>query len=105
MRPRATAGAASAGGRHRRHAVACPPSRSRRVGEVARMSAGATDEAYPHLFSPLELRGHVLRNRIVSTPHATGWLVGAGRLTGSEVDYQIRKAAGGCGLVMTFGSA
>src|ERR671922_388935 len=63
---------------------------------------GAT--VFPHLFSALELRGRVLRNRIVSTPHATGW--GAeGLIDPREVDYQVRKAAGGCGLVMTFGSA
>src|SRR5690349_17604646 len=60
--------------------------------------------AFPHLFSPLELRGLVLRNRIVSTPHATGW-GSDGLIDPHEVDYHVRKAAGGCGLVMTFGSA
>lgn len=28
---------------------------------------------FPLLTSPLELCGRMLRNRIVSTPHATGW--------------------------------
>jgi len=60
--------------------------------------------AFPHLYAPLELRGQVLRNRIVSTPHATGW-GGAGLIDPREVDYHVRKAAGGCALVMTFGSA
>jgi 2,4-dienoyl-CoA reductase-like NADH-dependent reductase (Old Yellow Enzyme family) len=50
------------------------------------------------------MRGRVLRNRIVSTPHATGWGHG-GLIDPREVDYHVRKAAGGCGLVMTFGSA
>jgi 2,4-dienoyl-CoA reductase-like NADH-dependent reductase (Old Yellow Enzyme family) len=59
---------------------------------------------FPHLYAPLELRGRVLRNRIVSTPHATGW-GHDGVLDPREVDYHIRKAAGGVGLVMTFGSA
>jgi dimethylglycine catabolism A len=59
---------------------------------------------FPLLFSPLEIRGHVLRNRIVSTPHATGWSRD-GLIAQSEVDYHVRKAAGGCALVMTFGSA
>src|SRR5262245_31462467 len=59
---------------------------------------------FPHLYSPLELRGRTLRNRIVSTPHATGWSRD-GLIDQSEVDYHVRKAAGGCGLVMTFGSA
>jgi 2,4-dienoyl-CoA reductase-like NADH-dependent reductase (Old Yellow Enzyme family) len=57
------------------------------------------------LLSPFELRDRRLRNRIVSTPHATGWGGSTGRLERSEVDYQVRKAAGGCALVMTFGSA
>ena len=59
---------------------------------------------YPLLLSPFEIRGHRLRNRIVSTPHATGWSRD-GLIDRSEVDYHVRKAAGGCGLVMTFGSA
>jgi 2,4-dienoyl-CoA reductase-like NADH-dependent reductase (Old Yellow Enzyme family) len=59
---------------------------------------------FPLLLAPLEIRGRRLRNRIVSTPHATGWSRD-GLIDQSEVDYHIRKAAGGCGLVMTFGSA
>ena len=46
----------------------------------------------------------MLRNRIVSTPHATGWSHD-GHIAQSEIDYHVRKAAGGVGLVMTFGSA
>jgi dimethylglycine catabolism A len=59
---------------------------------------------YPLLMSPFELRGRMLRNRIVSTPHATGWSHD-GLIAQTEIDYHIRKAAGGAGLVMTFGSA
>ena len=59
---------------------------------------------FPLLTSPFELRGRMLRNRIVSTPHATGWSHD-GLIAQSEVDYHVRKAAGGAGLVMTFGSA
>jgi 2,4-dienoyl-CoA reductase-like NADH-dependent reductase (Old Yellow Enzyme family) len=61
--------------------------------------------SFPVLLSSFELRGVPLRNRIVSTPHATGWGGSSGLLERSEVDYQVRKAAGGCALVMTFGSA
>ncbi|MFL5650474.1 MAG: FAD-dependent oxidoreductase [Chloroflexota bacterium] len=61
-------------------------------------------DPYPLLLSRLEIRGRRLRNRIVSTPHATGWSRD-GLIDQSEVDYHVRKAAGGCGLVMTFGSA
>ena len=59
---------------------------------------------FPLLMSPFELRGRMLRNRIVSTPHATGWSHD-GHIDQTEIDYHIRKAAGGAGLVMTFGSA
>src|SRR6186997_796698 len=65
------------------------------------MSAG---DRYPILLSPFEVRGRELPNRIVSTPHATGWSRD-GLIDRSEVDYHVRKAVGGCGLVMTFGSA
>jgi len=68
------------------------------------MAGSLGTEPFPHLFSPLALRGHVLRNRIVSTPHATGW-GSDGLIDPGEVDYHVRKAAGGCALVMTFGSA
>jgi 2,4-dienoyl-CoA reductase-like NADH-dependent reductase (Old Yellow Enzyme family) len=68
------------------------------------VSRRASAAAFPHLYSPLELRGRVLRNRIVSTPHATGW-GRDGLIDPREVDYHVRKAAGGCALVMTFGSA
>jgi 2,4-dienoyl-CoA reductase-like NADH-dependent reductase (Old Yellow Enzyme family) len=65
-------------------------------------SAGAL--RWPTLFSPFQLGSRTLPNRIVSTPHATGWGHG-GLLTRGEVEYHVRKAAGGTGLVMTFGSA
>jgi 2,4-dienoyl-CoA reductase-like NADH-dependent reductase (Old Yellow Enzyme family) len=64
----------------------------------------ASSPHFPLLMSEFELRGRRLRNRIVSTPHATGWSRD-GLIASSEVDYHVRKAAGGCALVMTFGSA
>lgn len=65
-------------------------------------SAGAL--RWPTLFSPLRIGSRMVLNRLVSTPHATGW-GHDGQLTRREVDYHVRKAAGGAGLVMTFGSA
>jgi 2,4-dienoyl-CoA reductase-like NADH-dependent reductase (Old Yellow Enzyme family) len=59
---------------------------------------------WPTLFSPFQVGKRTVLNRIVSTPHATGWGHG-GLLTRKEVEYQVRKAAGGASLVMTFGSA
>jgi 2,4-dienoyl-CoA reductase-like NADH-dependent reductase (Old Yellow Enzyme family) len=65
---------------------------------------GADRSSWPLLLSPREIRGRRIRNRIVSTPHATGWGQG-GLIAPAEVAYHVRKAAGGCGLIMTFGSA
>jgi len=60
---------------------------------------------YGHLLAPITVRGKEIRNRIVSSPHATGWEHPGGLISDKEVDYHVRKAAGGVGLVMTFGSA
>ena len=60
---------------------------------------------FANLFTPLTVRGRTIPNRIVSTPHATGWELPGGLISDKEVDYHVRKAAGGVGLVMTFGSA
>jgi 2,4-dienoyl-CoA reductase-like NADH-dependent reductase (Old Yellow Enzyme family) len=68
--------------------------------------SAAVDNAqprWPHLFAPKEIRGRRIRNRIVSTPHATGWGQG-GLIVQRGIDYHVRKAQGGAGLVMTFGS-
>ena len=64
----------------------------------------SSSSQFPLLMSSFELRGRMLRNRIVSTPHATGWSHD-GHIAQTEIDYHVRKAAGGAGLVMTFGSA
>ncbi|MDX6532353.1 MAG: dimethylglycine catabolism [Gaiellales bacterium] len=59
---------------------------------------------FRHLFTPLNLGSRTVKNRIVSTPHATRYDVG-GVISSSYVDYNARKAAGGLGLLMPFGSA
>ncbi|OCA85372.1 hypothetical protein A8F95_10085 [Bacillus wudalianchiensis] len=56
------------------------------------------------LFSPLKVGKKVVKNRIVSTAHATGWDLN-GLLSEQHIRYHERKAAGGAGLIMTFGSA
>ena len=59
--------------------------------------------AFQHLFSPFRL-GHVtLRNRIVSTPHATRFGKD-GYVTERYIRYHQEKARGGAGLVQCFGS-
>src|SRR5215218_209167 len=60
--------------------------------------------ALRRLFSPIRIGRREVKNRIVSTAHATGFDDG-GLLNEKSVRYQERKAAGGAGLVMTFGSA
>src|SRR5215813_15453409 len=52
---------------------------------------------FPHLFSPLPVGRLALRNRIVSTPHATGYVTGYLH-DEREVYYQAEKAKGGVGL-------
>ena len=61
-------------------------------------------EGLETLFSPLRIGSREVKNRIVSTAHATGKAVD-GILTEEYVRYHERKAEGGTGLVMTFGSA
>jgi 2,4-dienoyl-CoA reductase-like NADH-dependent reductase (Old Yellow Enzyme family) len=60
--------------------------------------------AFPRLFEPLTIGHKVTKNRIVSTAHATGY-DSDGLLTERYVAYHARKAEGGAGIVLTFGSA
>lgn len=60
--------------------------------------------AFEHLFSPLQIGAKTVKNRIVSAPHVPR-LDERGRLSERHIRYHVRKAEGGVGLVMTFGSA
>ncbi|MBN9552083.1 MAG: oxidoreductase, partial [Alphaproteobacteria bacterium] len=56
-------------------------------------------DAFPHLFSPLDIRGHVIRNRILSTGHQT--YLARGNLPGEDmVAYHEARAKGGVGLIV-----
>ncbi len=55
--------------------------------------------AYPHLFEPLALGTHVVKNRIVSSGHDTV-MVEDGRITDRLVAYHEARAAGGVGLIV-----
>ena len=61
-------------------------------------------DRYPHLFEPITMRGREVRNRIVSTAHNPNWDTD-GVISDKHVDYHVRKAEGGAGLLMVFGSA
>ncbi len=54
---------------------------------------------FPHLFSPLSLRGVTLKNRIFSTGHMTT-LVSGGLPNEDLVAYHEARAAGGAGLII-----
>ncbi|EZH65900.1 hypothetical protein DH09_13805 [Bacillaceae bacterium JMAK1] len=59
--------------------------------------------SHEQLLSPLKIGNRTVKNRIVSSAHAVGF--DNGRLNEKHVRYQERKAEGGAGLIMTFGSA
>jgi dimethylglycine catabolism A len=59
---------------------------------------------FPLLFSPFRLGTREARNRIVSTSHGTNMAVDSAP-TDQLIAYHARKARGGCGTVMMFGSA
>jgi len=59
-----------------------------------------TSAAYPHLFSPLTIRGHTIRNRIFSTGHDTKMPENFA-VSDALVAYHMARARGGAGLIIT----
>src|SRR4051794_3739048 len=68
------------------------------------MANGQGRSMYPLLFSPITINGVTIKNRIVSTAHATAYAIG-GHPKEKYRRYYERKARGGVGLIITFGSA
>ncbi len=56
--------------------------------------------SFPHLFTPLTIMGHEIRNRILSTGHQT-WLAEDGRPGDALIAYHETRARGGVGLIVT----
>lgn len=56
-----------------------------------------------HLLSPLQIGSKTVRNRIVSTAHGEH-MASNGLLTDHMVAYHARRAQGGAGMLITFGS-
>lgn len=56
--------------------------------------------AFPHLFSPLTIRGVTLKNRIMSTGHDTV-LPTDGTVNAALIAYHQARARGGAGLIVT----
>src|SRR6056297_3244378 len=82
----------------------------RRVQQLRRAQAGVGRKACPkgrrramtaldHLFAPLTIRDHTIRNRIFSTGHMTVML-SDGVPTERMVAYHAARAAGGAGLII-----
>ncbi|MCB1435222.1 MAG: oxidoreductase, partial [Alphaproteobacteria bacterium] len=57
-------------------------------------------DRFPHLFSPLNLRGLTLRNRILSTGHDTT-LPTEAKVNDELIAYHRARAKGGVGLIVT----
>ena len=60
---------------------------------------------YPHLFSPLRIRGLELRNRIVQAPMNTHFTRDDGTLSETGFAYYLERARGGAGLIILEASA
>ncbi|MDQ0333034.1 2,4-dienoyl-CoA reductase-like NADH-dependent reductase (Old Yellow Enzyme family) [Mesorhizobium sp. YL-MeA3-2017] len=58
------------------------------------------DQLFPGLFSPLEIRGKVIRNRILSTGHDTTMPTDA-TVNDALIAYHKARAKGGAGLIIT----
>ena len=56
------------------------------------------EKHYPHLFAPIEIRGRVLKNRIMSAPNMLFQVLN-GRPTDYYVGYLEHKARGGAAIV------
>ena len=58
------------------------------------------DQLFPGLFSPLEIRGKVIKNRILSTGHDTTMPTDAA-VNDALIAYHEARAKGGAGLIIT----
>jgi len=67
------------------------------VASVAPQSGSA---AYPHLFTPLALRGITLRNRLVMAPMSTELGGLEGEVTPAMIAFYRERALGGMGLIV-----
>jgi 2,4-dienoyl-CoA reductase-like NADH-dependent reductase (Old Yellow Enzyme family) len=56
---------------------------------------------FPHLFSPIDINGMILKNRAVMPPMGTGYGNADGTVSDRLVSYLARRAQGGTGLIIT----
>ncbi len=62
------------------------------------LSSNSAHPHFPHLFTPLQIKGVTLRNRIAISGHHAGWWVDGGRPSDEFADYIEERARGGVGL-------
>lgn len=55
---------------------------------------------YEHLFSPANIHGKMIKNRVVMAPMATGFADLNGEVTGATLHYYQARAQGGVGLII-----
>lgn len=58
---------------------------------------------YPHIAKPLTIGSYFLPNRIVSSAHGEH-MGNNGRIPQALIDYHVRRAEGGAGMIVAFGS-
>jgi 2,4-dienoyl-CoA reductase-like NADH-dependent reductase (Old Yellow Enzyme family) len=67
---------------------------------AAAMPPAVMPTSYPHLFSPIGLAGHRLKNRIVHASMSTRFVT-SGEVTDRLVDYFVNRARGGAAVIVT----
>lgn len=60
----------------------------------------STSQPFDHLFSPLQVGSMLLRNRIINSPHQTGF-ARDGKYTDQLIAYHRERARGGSALIMS----
>lgn len=55
---------------------------------------------YKNLFSPLQIKNMVLKNRIVMSPMGTNFAMSDGQMSDEHIEYYRLRAAGGVGLII-----
>lgn len=76
-------------------------------GETARARGRGEEEGdalFPHLFTPLEVGPVTLKNRIINSPHQSGF-AHAGNYTPQLVAYHRERARGGAALIVSQATA
>lgn len=68
--------------------------------EVAPESGAEAQSSFPHLFSPLQVGPLTLKNRIVNSPHQTGF-ANRGNYTPELIAYHRERAKGGAALIVS----